>query len=83
MLNNEKNDLRKFDPKSDEWVFMWYYSTWKDYKIYNKRTQCVEDIVNILFDEAIGASGKNYFEDIELEELPKFPRKSTGYDYEL
>lgn len=37
VLNNGKDDLGKFDAKSDEGVFMAYLSIRKAYKIYNKR----------------------------------------------
>ncbi|XP_070019370.1 uncharacterized protein [Nicotiana sylvestris] len=38
VLNNGKDQLGKFDAKSDEGIFMRYSSQSKAYKIYNKRT---------------------------------------------
>ncbi|XP_070056601.1 uncharacterized protein [Nicotiana tomentosiformis] len=49
--NNGKDSLDKFDPKSDEGVFLEYSSHSKAYKIYNKRTMCVEESVHMVFDE--------------------------------
>lgn len=38
VLNNEKDDLEKFDPESDEEIFIGYSSNDKAYDIFNKRT---------------------------------------------
>lgn len=37
VLNNEKDDLGKFDPRSDEGVFIGYSSSSKAYNVYNKK----------------------------------------------
>jgi len=49
--NNGKDALRKFNPKSDEAIFLRYSSYSKAYKVFNKRTLCVEESVHVLFDE--------------------------------
>ncbi|XP_075103439.1 uncharacterized protein LOC142178021 [Nicotiana tabacum] len=41
-LNNGKEALEEFGAKSDEGIFLGYSSQSKAYKVYNKRTQCVE-----------------------------------------
>ena len=51
MLNNGKDDLGKFDPKSDEGVFVGYSSSSKAYRIFNKQTQCIEENIHVVFDE--------------------------------
>ena len=51
MLNNGKDDLRKFDTRSDEGVFSVYSSSSKAYRIFNKRTQCIEESIHVVFDE--------------------------------
>ena len=51
MLNNGKDDLEKFDPRSDEGVFVGYSSSSKAYRIFNKRTQCIEESIHVVFDE--------------------------------
>lgn len=38
ILNNDKDNLGKFDEKSDEDIFLGYSLTSKAYRIYNKRT---------------------------------------------
>jgi len=49
--DNGKDALEKFDPKSDEAIFLWYSSHSKAYKVFNKRTLFVEESVHVLFDE--------------------------------
>jgi len=43
--------LGKFNPRSDEAIFLGYSSHSKAYKMFNKRTLCVEESVHVLFDE--------------------------------
>ena len=43
VLNNGKDDLGKFDPRSDEGVFVGYSLSTKAYIVFNKRTQCIEE----------------------------------------
>jgi len=49
--NNGKESLGKFNPRRDEAIFLRYSSHSKAYKVFNKRTLCVEKSVHILFDE--------------------------------
>jgi len=49
--NNGNDALRKFDPRSGEAIFHEYSSHDKAYKVFNKRTLCVEESVHVLFDE--------------------------------
>ena len=51
MYNNGKDVLEKFDPSSDEAIFLGYSSHSKAYKVFNKRTLCVEESMHVLFDE--------------------------------
>ena len=51
VLNNGKDDLRKLDPRSDEGAFVGYSSSSKAYRVFNKRTQCIEESIHIVFDE--------------------------------
>ncbi|WMV14570.1 hypothetical protein MTR67_007955 [Solanum verrucosum] len=76
VLNNEKDDLGKFDARSDEGVFVGYSSTSKAYWVYNKRTLCVEESMHVVFDES--EKGDKHKEDHELEEL--INRKQDNHD---
>ena len=69
MLNNGKDDLGKFDPRSDEGVFVGYSSSSKAYKIFNKRTQCIEESIHVVFDEDGNLKGAASNDENELIEL--------------
>jgi len=65
--NNGKDASGKFDPRSDEAIFLRYSSHSKAYKVFNKRTLCVEESVHILFDESNSLSENDaQEEDFEL-----------------
>src|SRR4051812_823419 len=51
VLNNEKDNLGKFDEKSDEGIFLGYSLSSKAYRIYNKRTLTIEESMHVSFDE--------------------------------
>jgi len=51
VYNNGKDALGNFDPMSDDAIFLGYSSHSKAYKVFNKRTLCVEESVHVLFDE--------------------------------
>ncbi|XP_075106873.1 uncharacterized protein LOC142179884 [Nicotiana tabacum] len=59
VLNNGKEALEKFNAKIDEGIFRGYSSQSKAYKVYNKRTQCVQESVYVIFDESHPSSGKD------------------------
>ena len=46
---NTKDKLSKFDPKSDPGVFLGYFSISKAYRVYNKKTQTMEETIHISF----------------------------------
>ncbi|CAN0905819.1 hypothetical protein LINGRAHAP2_LOCUS23884, partial [Linum grandiflorum] len=52
----------KFDAKSDEGIFLGYSSHSKAYRIFNKRSQKVEETINVTFDETS-------CEDISLQDI--------------
>ncbi|CAM8987895.1 unnamed protein product [Rhodiola kirilowii] len=49
--NNGKDNLGKFDPRSDEGVFVGYSSHSRAYKVYNLRLEQVEESIHVTFDE--------------------------------
>nr|XP_016460584.1 PREDICTED: uncharacterized protein LOC107784042 [Nicotiana tabacum] len=59
VLNNGKEALGKFDAKSDEGIFLGYSSQSKAYKVYKKRTQCLEESIHVIFDELHHICGKD------------------------
>ena len=66
MHNNGKDALGKFDPRSDEAIFVGYSSHNKACKVFNKRTLCVEESVHVLFDK-INSLVANDAQDKEYE----------------
>lgn len=52
VLNNDKDNLGKFDEKSDEGIFLGYSLTSKAYRIFNKRTLVIEEYMHVTFDES-------------------------------
>ena len=47
VLNNEKDNLDKFDAKSDEGIFLGYSLNNKDFRIYNKITMIIEESIHV------------------------------------
>ena len=48
---NTRDRLSKFDPKSDFRIFLGYTSVSKAYRVFNQRTQVVEETIHIIFME--------------------------------
>ncbi|KAJ9554117.1 hypothetical protein OSB04_018162 [Centaurea solstitialis] len=51
ILNN-KDNLGKFDSKSDDGIFLGYSSISKTYRVFNKRRQAIEETIHVRFDES-------------------------------
>jgi len=51
ILNNDKDNLGKFDSKADEGIFLGYSFHGHAYRAYNKRIMLVEESIHIAFDE--------------------------------
>src|ERR1044072_4976650 len=49
--NNGKDNLGKFDAKSDEGIFLGYSLSSKAYRVFNKRTLVVEESMHVILDE--------------------------------
>ena len=50
--NNGKDNLKKFDPKSDEGIFLGYSTTSKAFRVFNKRTLIIKENIHVVFDES-------------------------------
>jgi len=71
VLNNEKENLGKFDSKADEAIFLGYSLTSKVYRVFNRRILNVEKSMHVVFDEIV-----------DLEENPLKPNKTNAGDEE-
>ncbi|XP_070022465.1 uncharacterized protein [Nicotiana sylvestris] len=69
VLNNGKDQLGKFDAKSDKGIFLGYSSQSKAYKICNKQTQCVDESVHVIFDESYPSCEKSTKDNQDGEPL--------------
>ncbi|XP_075112284.1 uncharacterized protein LOC142182171 [Nicotiana tabacum] len=49
--NNGKDNLGKFDPRSDEGIFLGYSKNNRSFRVYKKCTRSVEESVHVIFDE--------------------------------
>ena len=80
---NTKDNLGKFDSKSDISIFLGYSTTSKVYRVFNKRTLVVEESMHVSFDETYSPPEKKSIEDddvvgveqnlsdLKLGEIPK------------
>ena len=50
---NDRENLGKFDAKSDEGIFLGYSTSGRAYGVYNKRTKTVMESINMKIDDAI------------------------------
>ena len=50
---NDRENLGKFDAKSDEGIFLGYSTTSRAYRVFNKRTKMVMESINVEIDDAI------------------------------
>ena len=67
VLNNEKDNLDKFDAKSDEEIFLGYSTNSKAYRVFNKRTLVVKESILVIFDEANSTLKKVSLDDDDVE----------------
>ena len=51
VLNNGKEQLRAFQAKADEGIFLGYSATSKAVRVLNKKTLKVEESIHVVFDE--------------------------------
>ena len=50
---NDRENLGKFDAKSDEGIFLGYPITSRAYRVFNKRNKMVMESINVKIDDAI------------------------------
>ena len=68
----DRENVRKFDTHSDEGIFLGYLSSSKAYRIFNKTTSKVMEIVNVVIDETLTFTTQK-----EVVQLLKFALPST------
>ena len=81
MLNNEIDNLGKFDANSGEGIFLGYSLNSKAFRFYNKRTIIIEEFIHVAFDETNPISPrKKTLDDIvdSLEDMHIHKEKHKG-----
>ena len=71
----DRENVGKFDSRSDEGIFLEYSSTSKAYRVYNKRTMKVMETVNVVIDESLEFGSDKFHEEIPKEILPPEPKE--------
>ena len=62
---NDKNNIDKFEAKSEPGIFLGYFETTRAYRIYNLKNDTVEESPHVIFNESIDKSINYRNEDIE------------------
>ena len=66
----DRENVGKFDSRSNEGIFLGYSSTSKAYRVYNKRIMKVIETVNVVTDESSDSGSEKFSEEIPKEILP-------------
>ena len=70
---NDRENVGKFDSRSDEGIFLGYSSTRKAYQVYNKRTMKAMETVNVVIDKSL-----DYSSEKGIKEFPKgIPQRNS------
>nr|ABH08430.1 putative integrase [Beta vulgaris] len=80
--NNGKDNLGKFDARSDEATFLGYSSHSKTYRVFNKRTMCVEESIHVIFDESDKHNPSIQVDDYEIGLAQPSPRNTDSQEEE-
>ena len=83
---NDRDNLGKFDAKSDEGIFLGYFTTSRAYRVFNKRTKTVMESINV--DDALttvemiydGEGPSTKEPDVEVEALDIKVEGSTSVE---
>ena len=71
----DRENVGKFNSRSDEGIFLGCSSTGKAYRVYNKRTMKVMKTMNVVIDESSDSSSEKGIEELTKEILPPKPRE--------
>ena len=71
----DRENVEKFDSRSDEGIFLGYSSTSKAFRVYNKRTMKVMETVNVVIDESSDSSSQKSIKELPKEILPPKPNE--------
>ena len=66
----DRENMGKFDFRSDEGIFLGYSSISKAYRVYNKRTMKVMKTMNVVIDESSNSDSEKGIEELTKEIIP-------------
>jgi len=66
----DRENLGKFDPKSDEGIFLGYSTNSRAYRVYNTITETVMESINVVIDHESKAYSKGEISQSTLETIP-------------
>ena len=68
--NNGKDNLGKFDARSDDGIFLGYSLQSRAYRVFNKRTQKIEESIHVAFNESKEGTNENAVQTGEDFSMP-------------
>ena len=71
----DRENVGKFDSRSDEGIFLRYFFTSKGYWVYNKRTMKVMETVNVVIEESSDSGSEKVSEEFPKEILAPEPKE--------
>ena len=80
ILNNGKDNLGKFDPKSDEGIHIGYAINGHAYRVYNNRLFVVEESMHVVFDESDCIVPKSVLDQPGIDDLRTILQKNQSID---
>ena len=80
---NKKSRLAKFAPKTYEGIFVGYASNSHAYRVLNKSTGCIEETMNVDFDEDNGPRVKKIVPSVVGDEAPSQAIRTMGIGHIL
>ena len=88
MHNNGKDQLRTFQAKTDDAIFLGYSTTSKAYRVFNKRSLVVEESIHVVFNESQRSLNSEVdistvrFKEMNLSDKKKLERRPTYEEVE-
>ena len=74
---NTRDQLKKFDPKADEDIFVGYSLISKAFRVYNLRRETIEESVHVTFEESFNSNKDLSTSDSDFDFLDSFPISSS------
>ncbi|KAJ9561637.1 hypothetical protein OSB04_006797 [Centaurea solstitialis] len=67
-IKNNRDALGKFDAKADDGFLVGYSTIFKDYRVFNKRRQTIEETIHVKFDESNPFSSSSFSDNNDVDQ---------------